>query len=117
VENKHDACDTVLGTISAAELGFIAIHQYLGAGVDTTVASIGNVVALFGRYPEQLEVDALRCEGHGLYLQAAPQVLLHDKNAEVVIDVEGLTTGEALPQAEAAVRICPVAALRLTQAP
>ena len=30
------------------------IHQYLGAGVDTTVASIGNAVALFARHPEQL---------------------------------------------------------------
>ncbi len=30
------------------------IHQYLGAGVDTTVASIGNVVALFARHPDQL---------------------------------------------------------------
>jgi len=32
------------------------IHQYLGAGVDTTIASIGNIVALFGRHPEQLEL-------------------------------------------------------------
>ena len=29
------------------------IHQYLGAGVDTTIASIGNIVALFGRNPDQ----------------------------------------------------------------
>lgn len=32
------------------------IHQYLGAGVDTTVAAIGNIVALFGRHPEQFEL-------------------------------------------------------------
>lgn len=32
------------------------IHQYLGAGVDTTIASIGNIVALFGRFPEQFQV-------------------------------------------------------------
>ncbi|MGO4690269.1 cytochrome P450 [Glaciibacter sp. 2TAF33] len=32
------------------------IHQYLGAGVDTTIAAIGNVVALFGRHPEQFEL-------------------------------------------------------------
>ncbi len=32
------------------------IHQYLGAGVDTTIASIGNIVALFGRHPEQFEL-------------------------------------------------------------
>lgn len=32
------------------------IHQYLGAGVDTTIASIGNIVALFGRHPGQFEL-------------------------------------------------------------
>ncbi|MCX6501783.1 MAG: cytochrome P450 [Microbacterium sp.] len=40
------------GRIPAGSAGHI-IHQYLGAGVDTTVASIGNIVALFGRHPEQ----------------------------------------------------------------
>ena len=30
------------------------IHQYLGAGIDTTVAAIGNVVALLGAHPDQL---------------------------------------------------------------
>lgn len=30
------------------------IHQYLGAGVDTTVAAIGNLVALFAAHPDQL---------------------------------------------------------------
>ncbi|MYU35417.1 cytochrome P450 [Streptomyces sp. SID8358] len=30
------------------------IHQYLGAGVDTTIAAIGNLVALFARHPDQL---------------------------------------------------------------
>ncbi|CAG9221881.1 Cytochrome P450 [Paraburkholderia tropica] len=28
------------------------IHQYLGAGLDTTLAAIGNTVALFGRFPD-----------------------------------------------------------------
>jgi len=32
------------------------IHQYLGAGVDTTIASIGNIVALFGRHPDQFDL-------------------------------------------------------------
>lgn len=32
------------------------IHQYLGAGVDTTIAAIGNIVALFAAHPEQLEL-------------------------------------------------------------
>jgi ferredoxin len=61
----------------------------------------------------KLEVDPHRCEGHGLCLQAAPQVLHHNELAEVVIDVQTLS-GAALTQAEAAVRLCPVAALRLT---
>lgn len=42
------------GEIPAGSAGHI-IHQYLAAGVDTTVAAIGNTVALFGRYPEQFE--------------------------------------------------------------
>jgi cytochrome P450 len=40
--------------IPAGSAGHI-IHQYLAAGVDTTVAAIGNIVALFGRHPEQFE--------------------------------------------------------------
>lgn len=40
------------GEIPAGSAGHI-IHQYLGAGVDTTVASIGNAVALFARHPEE----------------------------------------------------------------
>ncbi|MGN6441421.1 MAG: cytochrome P450 [Arthrobacter sp.] len=43
------------GDIAGGSAGHI-IHQYLGAGVDTTIASIGNIVALFGRHPEQLEL-------------------------------------------------------------
>ena len=30
------------------------IHQYLGAGLDSTVAAIGNTVALFAAHPDQL---------------------------------------------------------------
>ena len=43
------------GDIPPGSAGNI-IHQYLGAGVDTTIASIGNIVALFGRHPEQFEL-------------------------------------------------------------
>ncbi|MEF9907024.1 cytochrome P450 [Streptomyces sp. P9-A2] len=41
------------GTIPPGTAGHI-IHQYLGAGVDTTIAAIGNIVALFGSHPDQL---------------------------------------------------------------
>ncbi|WP_435606815.1 cytochrome P450 [Streptomyces ardesiacus] len=41
------------GAIPPDTAGHI-IHQYLGAGVDTTVAAIGNLVALFAHRPDQL---------------------------------------------------------------
>ena len=41
------------GDIPPGTAGHI-IHQYLGAGVDTTIASIGNVIALFAAHPDQL---------------------------------------------------------------
>ncbi|MGW5567974.1 cytochrome P450 [Streptomyces tendae] len=43
------------GAVEPGTAGHI-IHQYLGAGVDTTVAAIGNVVALFAAHPEQLDL-------------------------------------------------------------
>jgi cytochrome P450 len=43
------------GDIPPSTAGHI-IHQYLGAGVDSTIAAIGNIVALFGTYPEQFEL-------------------------------------------------------------
>lgn len=43
------------GDIPANTAGHI-IHQYLGAGVDTTIAAIGNIVALFAAHPDQLEL-------------------------------------------------------------
>jgi cytochrome P450 len=43
------------GVIPPDTAGHI-IHQYLGAGVDSTVAAIGNIVALFGTYPEQFDL-------------------------------------------------------------
>ncbi|MEV4380773.1 cytochrome P450 [Streptosporangium sp. NPDC049644] len=43
------------GAIPPDTAGHI-IHQYLGAGVDTTVAAIGNIVALFASHPDQLDL-------------------------------------------------------------
>jgi cytochrome P450 len=43
------------GAIPPDTAGHI-IHQYLGAGVDTTMAAIGNIVALFGSHPDQLDL-------------------------------------------------------------
>lgn len=43
------------GAIPAGSAGHI-IHQYLGAGVDTTIASIGNLIALFAAFPDQFDL-------------------------------------------------------------
>ncbi|MGH3352347.1 MAG: cytochrome P450 [Nocardioides sp.] len=43
------------GAIPPNTAGHI-IHQYLGAGIDTTVAALGNVVALFAANPDQLDL-------------------------------------------------------------
>ncbi|MFF8782175.1 cytochrome P450 [Streptomyces sp. NPDC015140] len=41
------------GAVPPEAAGHI-IHQYLGAGVDSTIAAIGNIVALFADHPDQL---------------------------------------------------------------
>ncbi len=61
-----------------------------------------------------LEVDRVRCEGYGFCEQTAPEVIHLDEDDEPVVDVEEITRAlRAL--ADAAVRACPVAALRLTE--
>lgn len=57
-------------------------------------------------------LDRGRCEGHGLCEEAAPGLLHLDDEGEVVIDQETLNA-EDIAAANAAVRVCPVAALRL----
>lgn len=59
----------------------------------------------------KLELDRPRCEGHGLCEEAAPQLMHLDDDGELVIDVE--QPDDDLDAARAAVRVCPVAALRL----
>lgn len=43
------------GEIPADSCGHI-IHQYVAAGLDTTIATIGNALQLFGEHPEQYEL-------------------------------------------------------------
>jgi ferredoxin len=57
-------------------------------------------------------LDRPRCEGHGLCEEAAPGVMHLDDDGELVLDHEEVA-GELLAAASAAVRVCPVAALRL----
>ncbi|GGC98917.1 cytochrome P450 [Tersicoccus solisilvae] len=48
-----DAADR--GEIAHETCGMI-IHQYVAAGMDTTIASIGNVIALLAAHPDQYEL-------------------------------------------------------------
>lgn len=43
------------GEIPYESCGMI-IHQYVAAGMDTTITSIGNAIALFGEHPDQFEL-------------------------------------------------------------
>ena len=60
----------------------------------------------------RIELDQPRCEAHGLCEEAAPDLMHLDDNADLVIDVPEVE-GDALERARAAVRACPVAALKL----
>ncbi|MCX6497336.1 MAG: ferredoxin [Arthrobacter sp.] len=60
----------------------------------------------------KIVLDRPRCEGHGLCEEAAPQLMHLDDDGELVLDIE--TVDDVLLEpAKAAVRVCPVAALRL----
>lgn len=60
----------------------------------------------------RIELDEPRCEGHGLCEEAAPKLMHLDDDGMLILDqVE--VEGADLDAAKAAVRVCPVAALRL----
>ena len=60
----------------------------------------------------RIDLDRPRCEGHGPCEEAAPDLMHLDDAGDLVIDVAEVGDG-ALERARAAVRVCPVAALRL----
>ncbi len=60
----------------------------------------------------KIAVDRPRCEGHGLCEEAAPQLMHLDDEGELVLDREEVDKADAAV-ANAAVRVCPVAALRI----
>lgn len=60
----------------------------------------------------RIDLDRPRCEGHGLCEEAAPDLMHLDDDGDLVIDV-GELGDDTLERARAAVRVCPVAALRL----
>jgi ferredoxin len=60
----------------------------------------------------RIELDRPRCEGHGLCEEAAPALMHLDDDGELVLDSPEVD-GADLGAANAAVRVCPVAALKL----
>lgn len=62
-----------------------------------------------------IELDRPRCEGHGLCEEAAPALMHLDDDGELIIDQPEVGP-EDLPAARDAVRVCPVAALKLVAA-
>jgi len=60
----------------------------------------------------RIELDQARCEGHGLCEEAAPDLMHLDDDAELIIDAPEVE-GDDIVKAQAAVRVCPVAALKL----
>ncbi len=60
----------------------------------------------------RLEVDRVRCEGHGVCARTAPGLLRLDREGELEILV-ATCEGESLAKARAAARACPIAALRV----
>ncbi|MEU2551474.1 ferredoxin [Streptomyces sp. NPDC014684] len=60
----------------------------------------------------RIVLDRPRCEGHGLCEEAAPRLMHLDDAGELVLDHEQIDEADAA-QANAAVRVCPVAALRI----
>lgn len=60
----------------------------------------------------KIVLDRPRCEGHGLCEEAAPQLMHLDDDGELVLDREQVDETDAA-LANAAVRVCPVAALRI----
>jgi ferredoxin len=60
----------------------------------------------------EIEVDLRRCEGHGLCEEAAPELFALDDAGELIVKAVDVPA-DLLPQAQAAARSCPVAAIRI----
>lgn len=62
----------------------------------------------------RIVLDRERCEGHGLCEEAAPDLMHLDDDGELVLDREEVSDDPAAAaRANGAVRVCPVAALRI----
>ncbi|OBQ50482.1 cytochrome [Streptomyces sp. H-KF8] len=80
------------GAIPPDTAGHI-IHQYLGAGVDTTMAAIGNIVALFAEHPDQLALvranPSLVPAAFNEVLRFWPPINVWGRLATKDVDIEG----------------------------
>lgn len=63
----------------------------------------------------RLLIDRDRCEGYGLCEQSAPKLIHLDDDDQPMIDVDEIAFTDK-PMADAAVRACPVAALKTVAA-
>lgn len=63
----------------------------------------------------RIELDRPRCEGHGLCEESASDLMHLDDEGELVLDVTEIDASDerTVAAARAAVRVCPVAALKL----
>ena len=61
----------------------------------------------------RIVLDRPRCEGHGLCEEAAPGLMHLDDDGELVLEVEDVTADADIATAQAAARVCPVAALKI----
>lgn len=60
----------------------------------------------------RISVDRARCEGHGLCVDAAPELFQLDDDGELVFSREGRDIpAEYAESALGAARVCPIAAL------
>lgn len=85
------------GAIPPGTAGHI-IHQYLGAGVDTTIAAIGNIVALFARHPDQLALvranPSLVPAAFNEVLRFWPPINAWGRRATRDVDIDGVVIPE-----------------------
>lgn len=74
------------------------VHQYLGAGVDSTIAAIGNIVALFAQHPDQLALvranPSLVPAAFNEVLRFWPPINAWGRRATQDVDIDGAVIPE-----------------------
>lgn len=65
----------------------------------------------------RLRVDWAACDGHGLCAEWAPELITRDEWGYPLLAAGGRVPPDAVEHARAAVRACPVLALRLLAGP